>query len=254
MHLITYFSSKILIINLTSYPSGKYLPYIKYANVRLFICLPSECFYEFLFLRLAFHPHLHPPSFPTRVDQLFVWDFVCSVILEEEGTVLIWSCVWSEISVLKNLSKESYLSHLSSKTAACWFLLRLSKSLLGHFYPIMFYGQNHFNTVRQERLEESLFASKINCFHQNLPQMHVGVWFECTAPPPWPQALPERNPCPAAPHNVLLSSTEERLQQKEQMFKNVASASCSYVYLVLLTARFLFLINKEKVSTQAPVH
>ena len=44
------------------------------------------------------------------------------------------------------------------------------------------YDQNRFNTVRQERLEESLFASKINCFLENLPQMHAGVWSESHSP------------------------------------------------------------------------
>lgn len=194
--------------------------------------------------------HLH--SQPEWISYLFGICLQCYIGGRRNSFNLVTCLVWNLCP--ENPQQGVVLSHLSSKTAACWFLLRLSKSLLGHFYPIMFYSQNHFNTVRQERLEESLFASKINCFHQNLPQMHVGVWFERTAPPPWPQALPETNPCPAAPHSVLLSSMEERLQQKEQMFKNVASTSCSYVYLVLLTARFLFLVNKERVSTQARVH
>lgn len=65
-------SPRILIISLTSYPSGKHLPYIKYANIRLFICLPSECFYEFLFLHWSFVPiriHLH--SQPEWIAYLF---------------------------------------------------------------------------------------------------------------------------------------------------------------------------------------
>lgn len=103
----TYFSSKILIISLTSYPSGKYLPYIKYANIRLFM------FAVWVLLWIPLPPFgLSSPSAPTFIPNqsgsVICLGFVCSVILEEEGTVLIWSRVWSEISVLKTLSKESY--------------------------------------------------------------------------------------------------------------------------------------------------
>ena len=88
----TYFSSKILIISLTSYPSGKYLPYIKYANIRLFM------FAVWVLLWIPLPPFgLSSPSAPTFIPSqsgsVICMGFVCSVILEEEGTVLIWSRV-----------------------------------------------------------------------------------------------------------------------------------------------------------------
>nr|KAF6437962.1 hypothetical protein HJG59_008677 [Molossus molossus] len=52
-----------------------------------------------------------------------------------------------------------------------------SKSLLGHFYPIMFYSQYHFNIIRV-----FVFLKNKLRILKNLPQMHVDFWFECHSP------------------------------------------------------------------------
>lgn len=143
------------------------------------------------------------------MNQLIVQDFICCV--SQEGTVAIWSYPENPqpgVVFVPFVIHDSCCADLYSTS---------SKSLLGHFYPIMFCSQNHFNTVRQKRLEESLFASDVN--YDSSRTSHKGMLacaLNATAPPSRPRIifavlLPGTNGGPDASHNVVLSRTEERL-------------------------------------------
>lgn len=169
-----------------------------------------SAFYEFLFLHWSFVPiriHLH-----SQPGGLLICLGLCLMLdwMKKEQFYNLDMClVWNLCP--ENPQQESYLSHLSSRQLLADFCSDFLRVCWDIFIQLWSTIKMVLLTLWDRRgLEESLFASKINCFlatsHRCMLVFGLKAW-----PTLWPHAIsavPERNACPDASHSVMLSSTE----------------------------------------------